>query len=96
MAGAANAAKGGFVREALVGAFPRLAALLEDTLAKLQRDTNVSHGSCMLYCKRHPVQSMRCSAMVPGSACHLAAPPLLLFTALPLPKCKGDSHACIV
>ncbi len=46
MAGAANAAKGGFVREALVGAFPRLAALLEDTLAKLQRDTNVSYGSC--------------------------------------------------
>lgn len=42
MAPAANAAKGGFVREALVNAFPRLALLMEEALAKLQRDTTVS------------------------------------------------------
>jgi hypothetical protein len=42
MASAASTAKGGFVRDALVGSFPRLATLLEDALSKLQRDTNVS------------------------------------------------------
>ena len=42
MDGAATAAKGGFVRDALVGSYPRMAALLEEALLKLQRDTNVS------------------------------------------------------
>lgn len=41
MAGAASTAKGGFVRDALVGSYPRLAALLEESLTKLQRDTDV-------------------------------------------------------
>lgn len=41
LAGAAGGGKGGVVREALVGAYPRLAHLLEDTLARLLRDTNV-------------------------------------------------------
>lgn len=41
MAVAASAAKGGFVRDALVGSFPRMATLLEEALVKLQRDTNV-------------------------------------------------------
>ena len=42
MASAASTAKGGFVRDALVGSFPRMATLLEEALSKLQRDTNVS------------------------------------------------------
>ena len=42
MASAASTAKGGFVRDALIGSFPRMATLLEEALAKLQRDTNVS------------------------------------------------------
>lgn len=41
MATAANPAKGGFVREALINSYPRLAAMLEDTLQKLRRDTEV-------------------------------------------------------
>lgn len=41
MATAANPAKGGFVREALINSYPRLAAMMEDTLQKLRRDTEV-------------------------------------------------------
>jgi hypothetical protein len=42
MDSAASTAKGGFVRDALVGSYPRMAALLEEALLKLQRDTNAS------------------------------------------------------
>ena len=41
MATAANPAKGGFVREALINSYPRLAAMMEDMLQKLRRDTEV-------------------------------------------------------
>ena len=41
MGTAANPAKGGFVREALINQYPKLAALLEDTLHKIRRDTEV-------------------------------------------------------
>ena len=41
LTGAAGGAKGGPVREALVAAYPRLAQLLEEALAKLLRDTSV-------------------------------------------------------
>jgi len=39
MGTAANPAKGGFVREALINQYPKLAALLEDALHKIRRDT---------------------------------------------------------
>jgi hypothetical protein len=42
MGSAASTAKGGFVRDALVGSFPRMATLLEEAFSKLQRETNVS------------------------------------------------------
>ena len=41
LATAANPAKGGFVREALINSYPKLAALMEDTLHKIRRDTEV-------------------------------------------------------
>lgn len=41
MGTAANPAKGGFVREALINQYPKLAGLLEDTLHKIRRDTEV-------------------------------------------------------
>jgi len=39
LATAANPARGGLVREALAAHFPRLVAALEDTLARVARDT---------------------------------------------------------
>ncbi len=41
MGTASNPAKGGFVREALINQYPKLAALLEDALHKIRRDTEV-------------------------------------------------------
>ena len=41
LATAANPAKGGFVREALINSYPKLAALMEDTLHKIRRDSEV-------------------------------------------------------
>ncbi len=41
LAGAAGGGRGGLVGEALAAAYPRLAQLLEDMLAKLLRDTDV-------------------------------------------------------
>lgn len=41
MAAAATPAKGGFVREALISSFPRLATLLDDLFEKLRQDTSV-------------------------------------------------------
>ena len=49
MGTAANPAKGGFVREALINQYPKLAALLEDTLHKIRRDTEV-RSTCPLMC----------------------------------------------
>lgn len=40
-AAAFNTARGAFVREALIAGYPRLAALLEDTAARLARDSDV-------------------------------------------------------
>jgi hypothetical protein len=41
LSAAANPAKGGFVREALTNHYPRLAALLDDTLQRIKQDTEV-------------------------------------------------------
>lgn len=44
LAAAANPAKGGFVREALTGSYPKLASLLEAMFQKLRHDTEVVIG----------------------------------------------------
>jgi hypothetical protein len=42
LAAASMPAKGGFVREALISSFPRLATLLDDLFEKLRHDTEVT------------------------------------------------------
>ena len=63
-AGAAAAAKGGFVREALTASFPRLAALLEEALAKLRRDTDVR--SCLAQHKHTDSRGIRNAGILCG------------------------------
>ena len=42
LAAAAAPVKGGFIREALISQYPRLAALLEETFRRIVQDTDVS------------------------------------------------------
>ena len=64
MGTAANPAKGGFVREALINQYPKLAALLEDTLHKIRRDTEVP-PACPFMCLN--ASQAVCNALHVGS-----------------------------
>eukprot|EP00884_Botryococcus_braunii_P012366 jgi/Botrbrau1/2112/Bobra.0093s0019.1 len=70
LAAASTPAKGGFVREALISSFPRLATLLDDLFEKLRQDTDVK-GTAPAFDPRH--QEAVLAAAVSFQNAYLAA-----------------------